>query len=56
MPERMNAKAYATARGLPVEKIRRLCRTNVLRYVRSGTNYLVNIASAARKSTAAHDN
>ena len=46
MPERMNAKAYATARGLPVEKIRRLCRTNVLRYVRSGTNYLVNIASA----------
>ena len=46
MQQRMNAKEYAKARGLPVEKIRRLCRTNVLRYVRSGTNYLVNIASA----------
>ena len=46
MPERMTAKDYAITRGLPVEKIRRLCRTNVLRYIRSGTNYLVNIASA----------
>lgn len=46
MQQRMNAKEYAKARGLPVETIRKLCRTNVLRYVRSGTNYLVNIASA----------
>lgn len=46
MQQRMNAKEYAKARGLPVETIRRLCRNNVLRYIRSGTNYLINTASA----------
>lgn len=46
MSQRMNAKEYAKARGLPVETIRRLCRNNVLRYVRSGKVYFVNIASA----------
>ena len=46
MQQRMNAKEYAKARGLPVETIRRLCRTNVLRYVQRGKVYLVNIACA----------
>lgn len=46
MQQRMNAKEYAKARGLPVETIRRLCRTNVLKYVQRGKVYLVNIASA----------
>lgn len=46
MQQRMNAKEYAKARGLPVETIRRLCRTNVLKYVQRGKVYLVNIACA----------
>lgn len=46
MQQRMNAKEYAKARGLPVETIRRLCRTNVLRYVQRGKVYLVNISCA----------
>lgn len=46
MQQRMNAKEYAKARGLQVETIRRLCRTNVLRYVQRGKVYLVNIACA----------
>ena len=46
MQQRMNAKEYAKARGLPVETIRKLCRTNVLRYVQRGKVYLVNIACA----------
>lgn len=46
MQQRMNAKEYAKARGLPVETIRRLCRANVLRYVQRGKVYLVNIACA----------
>ena len=46
MQQRMNAKEYAKTRGLPVETIRRLCRTNVLKYVQRGKVYLVNIAWA----------
>ena len=46
MQQRMNAKEYAKTRGLPVETIRRLCRTNVLKYVQRGKVYLVNIACA----------
>lgn len=46
MQQRMSAKDYAKTRGLPVETIRRLCRTNVLRYVQRGKVYLVNIACA----------
>lgn len=46
MQQRMSAKDYAKTRGLPVETIRRLCRTNVLRYVLRGKVYLVNIACA----------
>lgn len=40
----MNAKEYSKVCELPVETIRRLCRTNVLRYVQRGKVYLVNIA------------
>ena len=40
----MNAKEYDKVCGLPVETIRKLCRTNVLRYVQRGKVYLVNIA------------
>lgn len=40
----MNAKEYGKVCGLTVETIRRLCCTNVLRYVQRGKVYLVNIA------------
>ena len=49
MQQRMNAKEYAKARGLPVETIRRLCRTNVLKYVQRGKVYLVRVPKKRRR-------
>ena len=42
----MNAKTYAESTGLPVETIRRFCRTGVLPNIRCGRVYMVDTEAA----------
>lgn len=42
----MNAKEYATSRGLPLATVRKLCRNKILQYLLSGRVYLIDTDAA----------